>query len=129
MVDWKFGSYKLVWWLIAMIICLPANFISGWVQLIVLVIILLVLFSATFLFEKKKPQFKEKNRQTTISYFRGVCLLLTLMVYFAVTQLISGFYELQFSGMFPLLCLALLDIFTLIFHKKNPFKITSRREK
>ncbi|WP_244055400.1 hypothetical protein [Ligilactobacillus pabuli] len=120
MVDWKFGSYKLIWWLIAMVMCLPANFISGWFQLIVLVIILLVLFSATFLFEKKKPQLKEKNRQTTISYFRGICFLLMVIIYFAVTQSITDFYNLQFSGMFPLLCLALLDILPSFFTKTIP---------
>lgn len=118
MVDWKFGSYKLIWWLIIIIISFPASFTNGRKQLIALIIMMLVLFSATFLFERKKPQFKEKNRQSTISYFRVICVLLILIVYFTVTSLISDFYNMRFSGMFPILCIAFSDTLPSFFTKK-----------
>ncbi|HIZ96911.1 MAG TPA: hypothetical protein H9803_09470 [Candidatus Ligilactobacillus excrementavium] len=117
MVDWKFGSYKLIWWLIVIIISFPVSFINGWIQASALIIMLLVLFSATFLFERKKPQFKEKNRQSTISYFHGICICLMLIVYFTVTRLVPDFYDMQFSGIFPILCLAFADTLPSFFTK------------
>lgn len=104
MVDWKYGAYISISWLIilttfAIVKGLTNNF--GWYFLTSCVAILIVLI-ANYFYEHKHPQFKDKNRLSTIRYFRGFWVLFIFIIYLVVALTAS-----HFSDLFFLICLSL----------------------
>lgn len=73
MVDWKYGVYHLLWWagLIISISFVDYLVKASWgVSTILVLAVILVFAGILSIFERKHPYFHEKNRQTTIKYFR-----------------------------------------------------------
>ncbi|WPQ68023.1 hypothetical protein [Weissella paramesenteroides] len=104
MVDWKYGAYISISWLIILSIFAIAKGLTnnfGWYFLASCLAILIVLV-ASYFYEHKHPQFKDKNRLATIRYFRVFWVLLIFIIYLIVALTAS-----HFSDLFFLICLSL----------------------
>ena len=104
MVDWKYGAYISISWLIILSIFAIAKGLTnnfGWYFLASCLAILIVLV-ASYFYEHKHPQFKDKIRLATIRYFRVFWVLLIFIIYLIVALTAS-----HFSDLFFLICLSL----------------------
>lgn len=89
MIDWKYGFYRLFWWLgffVSMFLVL--YFVKARYSIMVVTIFATSAAYAgcLYIFEKKHPYFQEKKRQSTIRYFRLICS--TIIAVFLILYLI-----------------------------------------
>ena len=116
MVDWKYGAYSLAWWLpVTLILSCTAYFFNGLLQLVLLIaegVFIIILNSR---FEKKYPQVKHENRETTISHLRGICVCVALVLLLVLPEIVPKFYGTKFSDIFPVLCIVFCDILISLF--------------
>lgn len=104
MIDWKYGTYITISWLIILSTFTIAKGLTnnfGWYFLASFLAILIVL-AASYFYEHKHPQFQDKNRLATVRYFRGFWVLFIFIIYLVVALTAS-----HFSDLFFLICLSL----------------------
>lgn len=85
MIDWKYGFSQFLWWVILLASeVLLVNYNDGMASILWLVIVAVIFFVGWYIFERKFPYFKEKNRETTIKNFRplwATCVALGFIGY------------------------------------------------
>lgn len=121
MIDWKYGAYMTTGWIVLLATCIIAKGITnsfGWLFL-TLGVATIIIIVANYFYERKHPQFKEKNRTSTVDYLRGIWVLFILVVYLAVALHVTH------SDIFLLTCATLAQSVPAFFTKytnSNPNK-------
>lgn len=118
MIDWKYGGYTLAWWLpVIIILSFTSYTIKGLPQLITLLVELAVILAINFFYERKHPQLKKSNRETTISHPRGICVCIFIVLFLAVPLFLPNFHATKFTFIFPLLFIVFSDLLTSFFSR------------
>ena len=113
MIDWKYGTYMTIWWIILLATYISTKGLTnnfGW-SFLALCIAGLIVIVASYFYEHEHPQFKEKNRTSTVDHLRGIWVLFILVVYLAVAL------QVPHSDIFFLTCMTLAQIVPAFFTK------------
>nr|CCC56736.1 putative uncharacterized protein [Weissella thailandensis fsh4-2] len=113
MIDWKYGAYTTIWWIILLATYTTAKEVTnnfGWSFLTLCLAVILVIVSSYF-YEHEHPQFREKNRTSTVDHLRGIWVLFILVVYLAVALQVTH------SDIFFLTCATLAQSVPAFFTK------------
>lgn len=114
MIDWKYGAYTTIWWIILLATYITTKGFTnhlGWSFLTLCVAIIIVIVGSYF-YEHKHPQFQEKNRTSTVNHLRGIWIVFILVVYLVVELTIPNL-----SNTAVLIVIALAQIVPAFFTK------------
>jgi hypothetical protein len=84
MIDWKYGAYTLVSWLILMAMMVPLVRLSFGSIILYGALILTVYVLVVTLIERHYPTLKQRNRVSTLPWLRGVMTVVWLVGYLAM---------------------------------------------
>ncbi|WP_258088333.1 hypothetical protein [Weissella fangxianensis] len=113
MIDWKYGTYATIWWIILLATYSTAkevtnNFGRSFLTLCLAIIIVII---GSYFYEHTHPQFQEKNRTSTVNHLRAIWVLFILVVYLAVAL------QVPHSDIFFLTCMTLAQSVPAFFTK------------
>ena len=114
MIDWKYGAYMTIWWIILLATYISTKGLTnnfGW-SFLALCIAGLIVIVASYFYEREHPQFKDKDRISTVNHLRGIWIVFILVVYLVVELTVPNL-----SNIAVLIVIALAQIVPAFFTK------------
>ncbi|WP_054700118.1 hypothetical protein [Secundilactobacillus odoratitofui] len=94
MVDWQYGNYNLLFWVLTIVCLFPMTLIKDW-QLSIgyVIVVIAVLWASSAWFERRHPKYQQRNRTTTISHIRGYSATVCVIILIGIMVLDENAYQ------------------------------------